>query len=220
MMIKTKFTRKTWRRSLTAGVALVALLSIAGAALGGSPARLSGIVVDPPAQTARPMNAAVAAAFTALRDGAPDLAGGAKLKDAFVHGAADSNLAHADFAHAVAVPISGSAMRAWIVPSGDHVCVFVPDPSSSGIGATCSSLDEVRAGLAVLVVPEGNGQAVVAIPSEDGAGPPQIESARGAVSSLPVQSNVAAAVVPASGALLTKGTRVDLATPGRAPQER
>lgn len=60
-------------------------------------------------------------------------------------------IGHADFSMARSAQIVGSSQRAWLVPSGDQVCIILPDPGS-GYAATCHTLAEVKAGKGVLTL--------------------------------------------------------------------
>jgi hypothetical protein len=214
----------TFRRALVAGAAVLMLFSVASVAVGRSHGKRrqaiqSVVTATPPLQSPRPMSTAVSGAFGTFQAGAADQDGGEKLRDAFARGPAESNVAHADFAQAIAVPIQGSTLTAWIAPSGDQVCTFVPDPSHGGIAATCSSLAQARAGKGLLVVPQGPDAAAIAVLAPDGATPPEIRNSAGGAHPIRVQSNLAAALVPAAGDLVTASARVDLARPESPPDQ-
>jgi hypothetical protein len=101
---------------------------------------------------------------------------------------------YADFSQARSAPIEGSTERAWIVPSGDQVCLVLADPGD-GFAATCQSVAAIKSGRGVLALtPRANStdsSSVVAVVVPDGGTAPTLKTSRG-TGALSVHGNVAA----------------------------
>lgn len=151
----------------------------------------------------------VKAAFAALRHPARLTARqrqeGRELRREFSHQRVRDSITRADYAAARPARMSGSGDDAWIAPSGDRVCVYLPDPVD-GFGTTCASVADARAGRGVgVLTPQANSsdQGIrVAVIVPDGASAPDVIAADGTESTLPVVNNVAAGVLPLSAAKL------------------
>jgi hypothetical protein len=119
----------------------------------------------------------------------------------------------ADLAQARPASIVGSTAKVWIAPAGERVCAFIP-MASGGYGVGCASLEAVKAGHAVSVIAkaagESNASATVVAIVADGASGPSVVDAGGTRSSLPAESNVAAAVLPATDSVITGLGTVEL----------
>jgi hypothetical protein len=143
------------------------------------------------------------------------------LRRQFRHQRLRATFTRADYAAARPVHVSGSSDDAWLAPSGDKVCVYLPDPVD-GFGTTCVSAADAQAGRGVLVLtPQANSSDQhirVAVIVPDGGAAPDVSTADGTESTLPVVNNVAAAVLPASAAKLeTAAGALDLALMTRQP---
>ncbi len=121
----------------------------------------------------------------------------------------------ADLADARPADILGSRQRVWIAPAGERICTYV-SMADGGYGVGCPTLDEVRDGQAVSIVAKAAGEAnatvtVVAIVPAGGV-PPALIDTQGTRTALPTDtdSNVAAAVVPASDSLDSGLGTIDL----------
>lgn len=113
----------------------------------------------------------------------------------------DSLSANANLSLAHPVTFPGSSAVAWIAPtSNGGVCTYIPD-SEGGYGATCATLDELKAGIATTVTPRRDGSALVVALRPDGAAPVKVAGR----ADLPVQSNVAAGVIPAGSPVTVDG---------------
>jgi len=209
---------------LAAGLAAFA---ITGAHLGIASARHSTAVSssDDQVQTTVPMSVTVATKFAAFRRPTPadsaTAAERAHLVHEFADGPADDPVAHADFSLAQPVPVAGGAMTAWIAPSGEQVCAFIPDPAG-GDGAGCSTMEQINGGLGVTMMggAELGDSVVVVVLVPDGAAPPTLVSASGQASAISVATNAAAVLAPASTTLRTTGVNWALKRFAHGPQPR
>ena len=166
-------------------------------------------------QLVDPTSDQVSANFSAFR-AAPnvsDVSGQNALRNEFGSGGVGHMAANADFSDAKPSPVSGSGDRAWIAPSGDQVCVFLPDPTD-GYATTCATPDDVKAGRGVLVLsPPAQGEQLVhiAVIVADGGPAPVLTSDSGAKRTLVPTNNVASTVAPPTGRLTTDAGVIDLA---------
>ncbi len=197
---------------------MLALGAGALVAAGGTGAALASIDnSSPPRHTAathtsRPVAQAtpnVKAAFAALRRAARLTARQRHelrmLRRQFRHHGLRASFARADYAAARRAPMSGSSDDAWVAPSGDRVCVYLPDPVD-GFGTTCASLADAQAGRGVgILTPQANSSDQhirVAILVPDGGTAPHLITTDGTDSTLSVTNNVAAAVLGPNAAKL------------------
>jgi hypothetical protein len=193
---------------------LVVGLAAGLAAVSGGAAALASSGAPSPPVLSRARTSAVVAPSQSVVDAFPVfrtpeqasyIAGQQRLKAGFDRGDAN-HFSDTDFSLARPVPIAGSNAQAWVAPSGDHVCVFIPDPTE-GYGAVCSSLAEIEEGkadIAALVDPRQDGDsgplhgnAIVAVLTPNGTVAPDLVSAAGKTP-LDVHNNLAAAEVPAA----------------------
>lgn len=211
---------------VASGLAAVTTASLAlgvGFATGSGSAPASGTIqVDREVtnQEVHRATVAVTAAFSAFSRSSGDAimtpAEQAKLRNQFgaASGTDHGAIGHADFSMAKAAPISGSEDRAYLVPSGDQVCIVLPDPGD-GFGATCQTLSAIEAGRGVLTLTPHPGSAsttaLVAVVVPDGGVAPSIRSAAGSVH-LGVTNNVAASVVSTKDAVVTDAGALPLAS--------
>jgi hypothetical protein len=121
----------------------------------------------------------------------------------------------ADLAKAVPTSIAGSDELAWLAPQGDGICLFVPSPAGN-YGSSCFSATRISEGVAVVMTLKANGDekgtVTVAQIVADGNSGPSVTSADGSKSSIAVESNVAAAVLPASDTVSTGQGEVALSS--------
>ncbi len=121
----------------------------------------------------------------------------------------------ADLTKAVPAPIAGSSAQAWLAPQGEKVCLFVPSPTGN-YGSSCFSASSIQEGAAIVITlranGDPNGSVTVAQIVPDGQSGPRVTAADGAASSVAVQSNVAAAVLPASDTVSTGLGATDLSS--------
>ncbi|MGH2902356.1 MAG: hypothetical protein ACRDK7_01995 [Solirubrobacteraceae bacterium] len=147
---------------------------------------------------------AAISAFRASSEG-KNLATKQKLKSEFAS-AAESRLQSglAEFSSATPAPIVGASSEAWIAPSNEGVCTYIPDPVD-GWGGTCATLSTVEDGEAFSILggPNDNmgSNALVAVVVADGAQAPTVVTASGVTTSLAVHNNVAAALLPTTDTL-------------------
>lgn len=207
----------------------VALLAAPGAAAAlastdpsSSPLTSSSRRSAPPAAVSP--STSVVDAFPVFRspEQASYRAGQERLKAGFDRGEAD-HFSQTDFSLARPIPIAGTDAQAWIAPSGDHVCVFIPDPTE-GYGAVCSSLAEIEAGkaaIAALVDPSQDGSygplhggAIVTVVTPNGTGAPELADPAGKTAALSAQGNLAAAEVPAGAIVITGSGARAVLNPG------
>jgi hypothetical protein len=103
-----------------------------------------------------------------------------------------------DAARTVTIP--GTTTDVWIAPDENGgVCTFIDDPLG-GYGSACHTADVIASGRAVTMVLVGDdselsGKALVAMVEPDGAVPPTVRTKDGTTRELPIQANVATAVV-------------------------
>jgi hypothetical protein len=164
-------------------------------------------------------NAAVLSAFSTFAhpsgDSAATPAEQATLRNALGSDAGTEYgaIGHADFSMARAAPIQGSSQRAWLVPSGDEVCVVLPDPED-GFAATCHTLTQIKAGEGVLALTPQRGSAtktsLVAVIVPDGGDAPALEHPDGS-KRLSSSGNVAAASASTSDRIATSARTFSLA---------
>jgi hypothetical protein len=170
-------------------------------------------------QEVHPATAAVTAAFSAFShpsaDSVTTAAEQAELRNEL--GAASGTdygaIGNADFSMAKAAPISGSLEPAYLVPSGDQVCIVLPDPGS-GFGATCQTLSAIKAGKGVLTLTPQPGStettALVGVIVPDGGGAPSLETSKGSAS-LRASGNVAASIASTKDTITTAAGNLSLA---------
>jgi hypothetical protein len=198
--------------SLAGGVGLA--VGSAGSTSGPGPIRVDRQV------THQEVHAPGAAAKSALAGFAPSGTAATPAQQATLRNAlgADANadfgaIGNADFSLARGVPIRGSSQDAWLVPSGDEICIVLPDPLD-GFGATCQTLSAIRDGKGVLIItpPAGSGDqtAVVAEIVPDGVDAPSLETPQGS-KRLPLSGEVAASVASTSDKIATPRGTLSLA---------
>jgi hypothetical protein len=126
----------------------------------------------------------------------------------------------ADLAKAVPAPIAGSSAQAWLAPEGEDICLFIPSPTGN-YGSSCFSESAIQQGAGVVVTLKAdgdvNGSVTVAEIVPDGQSGPRVTDASGGSSGIAVQSNVAAAVLPASDTVTTGLENMDLSSLIRKP---
>jgi hypothetical protein len=114
---------------------------------------------------------------------------------------------HADLGEAKPAPIAGSSQTAWIAPEGENICAFVPNPATGGYGASCYSPEQIKTGKAIVFIAHANGGPNSTVTYvqilANGASGPSVTTASGSTSQVAVQSNVAAAILPASDTIST-----------------
>jgi len=217
----TVHKRRVWWLTLAVACA-AALISGVALAVGSDEAPPADVVhVDrqPVGQDVHQATDAVVAAFATF---AATSAGNtvsieqqSVLRNQLGGGTADERgpIANADFSMARSAPIQGSAAEAYVVPSGDQVCLVVPDPGD-GFGATCQTVDAIKAGRGVLTLtprPEtGDTFALAAAIVPDGGRAPTLETPRG-TKSLEVHDNIAATVATTADKLQTTAGTISLA---------
>lgn len=194
-----------------------AALAVAGAGTGLTLASAGTEAAAPEVQAVRgdAPNASVMAAFGAFHDQRHPISDGSsqtKLERLLAPAAADGSPAgDADFALARVAPIAGSSADAWIAPAGNGVCIYLPDPVD-GYGTGCSTMTQIDEGRGFSVLfgdlPEGGVMVAVLVP--DGAAAPKVTHGDGSVTTLAVQSNLAAAVLQRTDALDTGATTLEL----------
>lgn len=213
-------------------------VSAAGVAIAGASDAPEGKSPNPaPAvkvAAAKPLDAKVAARFSAFRSASPQTASAeqtlpaqstlAGVQRSLADPDAGANIRNIDLARAVAVPIEGEpGVHAWIVPSGDRVCTILPDPID-GAGITCSTISQAERGLGVTFLGgarEGDGTVLAATLVPDGNAAPAVKTDEGE-RTLPAHSNLSVAKLPGEGTYLPDGKTglADLkavATPPSAP---
>lgn len=193
---------------------IISLLVAAGVAVMAATTMASGSTPTSAASvpTGEGMGPGVAAAISAFR--APISTGDQASLRQFQEAQAASELTPdptipsngADLALARPASIVGSTAKVWIAPAGERVCAFIP-MTSGGYGVGCASLEAVKAGQAVSIIAKADGEpnataTVVAIVA-DGASGPSVVDTGGTHSDLPTESNVAAAVLPATDSVVT-----------------
>jgi hypothetical protein len=119
----------------------------------------------------------------------------------------------ADFSAAHPAPVVGRSSQVWIAPSGNDVCTYIPDPVN-GWGGGCYPVGTVEKGEAYSIMggpTDGLGDnVIVAVVVADGESAPQVVAPNGTTSPLAVNSNVAAALVPAGDSLKVGAQTIDL----------
>jgi hypothetical protein len=114
---------------------------------------------------------------------------------------------HADLEEAKPAPIAGSSQTAWIAPEGENICAFIPNPATGGYGSSCYSPAQITAGKAIVFIAHANGGPNSTVTYvqilANGASGPSVTTASGATSQVAVQSNVAAAALPATDTVST-----------------
>lgn len=94
-----------------------------------------------------------------------------------------------------------------MVPSGNSVCVIVPD-AGAGFAASCSTLDEINAGRGVVALTpqkgSGGDTSTVAVLVPDGGTEPRLIDHQGVKLTLSAINNIAAATVPSSDEIYTQ----------------
>lgn len=210
----------------TATLSVVALGAVSSAAATGV---LRDVIVKPGSgetsvQVVQPASEQVLRELSALRSESSQIASADEQQtlrnslggDAIDHGP----IANADFSHAVVVPVKGSSIHGWLVPSGDKACLVLPDPEN-GYGASCAGVEEIKAGAGLLMIgpakSDPDGLITVATIVADGGAAPTLTAAGKGTSRLSVAGNVAAAALPQTGALDTGPGPIDLAKIGSAP---
>ncbi|MFT4048540.1 MAG: hypothetical protein QM648_01730 [Solirubrobacterales bacterium] len=131
------------------------------------------------------------------------------LRSQFADPSIDSKTAEADFSDARVVPIPGEADPAWIAPSGDSVCTFIPDPTD-GYGASCVTLQDIREGHGFSFLGDRNFTYVVVLLPE-GEPTPTVDSPTDPEARFEVSGNAAAAKLPSDAQITTSHSTINLA---------
>lgn len=196
------------RKAVAFAVIAIAALTTVGVGVG-----LASIEDENPdsVQSPIPMSTEVEAAFAVFRSPAPadpvTLGARERLSEEFSIGPDESPVAHANFDQAQPVEIANSSVNAWIAPSGNQVCTFIPDPVG-GDGASCATMDLIESGLAITIMGGGpvlQDEVIVVVLAPDGASTPTLEYADDTSSSVEIDGNAAAVLAPASATLRTSG---------------
>jgi hypothetical protein len=137
-------------------------------------------------------------------------------RDRAITGDASVPSEHADLEDAQPAAIAGSSQTAWIAPEGENVCAFIPNAATGGYGSSCYSPEQIEGGKAIVFVAHADGGPKSTVTYvqilADGAAGPSVTTAAGATSTMAVQSNVAAAILPASDTVRTGLGSVDLSS--------
>jgi hypothetical protein len=143
--------------AVLAAVSLAAGVGLASGSNGASPPDLVQANRQVTNEDVHPGSSSVLAAFSTFSRPAADSVATpsqqTELRNALGAdaGADFGAIGHADYSMARSAPIAGSPLRAWLVPSGDQVCIILPDPGS-GYAATCHTLAEIKAGKGILTL--------------------------------------------------------------------
>lgn len=190
--------------ALIAGVCLLAALAAGAVAADSSREMLAEPSAEAPTKTIRE-------AFPTF--GEPpaqpdDVARIAELKRQFGEVPDENPIARADFTKSRSVKIGSSNAKAWLVPSGDNVCVFIPDPYD-GYGAGCMTLTDIREGHGFSFLSGVENVYVVALVPE-GDEHPSVSSKSDPGTRLAHSGNASAGIVPRDAVITTSNGRLDL----------
>lgn len=196
-------------------VALAVVVGVASSAFGfgGPRATFSDA-------SARPATETISHAFASFGQkpsSAEDLAQLNDVRTAFADPQSSNPAARADFASARAVPIANAAKSAWLAPSGDRVCVYIPDPVD-GFGAGCLTLEDIHTGHGFSFLGSSRSSYVVAL-VPDGDPVPEVTSARDPDAKLATTGNASAGLLPGDAIIRTAHATIDLAN-GAGPIDR
>jgi hypothetical protein len=207
---------RKFMKQLTAPVAgLVAVALVVGVttAVGNGtpqvpdPVHVERVAAQPEVHKAGAAVSAAVGAFTAGGGSAVSVSDQARLRNALGGdaGFARGAIEYADFSQARSAPIEGSTGAAWIVPSGDQVCLVLADPGN-GLASTCQTVEGIKAGRGVLALtPRADSidqSSVVAVVVPDGGTAPTLKTSRD-TETLSVHGNVAATIASAGDELRT-----------------
>lgn len=187
-------------------VALLATAIAAAGAIAGGFTRDS--LADPGSE---PPAASVAREFPTF--GAPpsrpdNIAELRELKSQFATAPPGSPISATDFTLARVVPIGGSDEDAWIAPSGEHICIFIPDPVD-GYGAGCVTTDDIADGHGFSFLSGAKNARIVALLPQ-GDSEPKVSSKTAPDADLQVTGNASAGILPTDAVIVTDHVRIEL----------
>jgi hypothetical protein len=208
-------TPKRWT-AVVAAVALVGVSSGIATAAGVSIPVVNPTNGDVPfEQHVAPTSAADSGAVAVLseKSNALDAATIQQLRDRLGADTDSPTLAEADFDAARAVTVAGR--KVFVIPSGEKVCL-IQSSEPDVLAGTCSSVEAITRGKAFVLTPLSSRETRVVALVADGQPGPTIVAADGTRSQMPVNDNIAAAVLDSSGSLAVADQTIPLAPPPAA----
>lgn len=192
---------------ITASCVAVAALALATTMAVGSGGSRSALA-DP---NAKPATQTIVEAFPTFgeKPSQPEeLSALHSLQQSFARFNGSNPAARADFENARAVPIAGGDAPAWIAPSGDRVCVYIPDPTD-GFGAGCVTIQDIREGHGFSFLGSSRESYVVAlVPEGDPA--PTVTSESEPAARMQTTGNASAGLLPGDAVITTANATIDL----------
>lgn len=195
---------KTKLFAICIAIAAVGIAASVAVGSGGSRASLA----DP---SAEPANQTIADAFPTFgeRPSEPDdITSLHELQRQFADPASSNPAARADFESARIVPMAGGKTPAWIAPSGERVCVYIPDPVD-GFGAGCVTLQDIREGHGFSFLGSSRRSYVVAL-VPDGDPAPTVSSKSDPQAQMKTTGNASAGLLPGDAVIRTANATIDL----------
>lgn len=198
---------------LTLALAVVAVA--ASIAVGSSGNRTA--LADPSSAKADETIAEAFPSFGEEPSQSEDISALRKLHESFADPTSSNPAARADFESARVVPMFGGDAPAWIAPSGDRVCIYIPDPTD-GFGAGCVTLKDIREGHGFSFLGSSRESYVVAlVPEGDSA--PKVASDSEPDARMTTTGNASAGLLPSDAVITTANATIDLAN-GAGPVDR